>query len=83
MKSSEQKTVLMQVQFPDRSISKPAFEELGRRRAVSVNILRGRISQEGAFFELKVTGPARRVKEFIRLSDTWGASVGTSSAGVA
>jgi hypothetical protein len=73
----------MQVQFFDKNLAKSTLEELCRSRAVSVNILRGRISQEGASFELEVTGPAQKVKEFIRLSDTWGACVGTSSAGVA
>lgn len=82
MKSSQHKTVHMQVRFSNKNSVKPAFEELGRHRLVSVNILRGRISREGACFELAVTGPAQWVVEFIRLSDTWGASVETSSAGV-
>jgi hypothetical protein len=50
---------------------------------LSVNIFRGRIAPEDAFFELEVSGPAEKIKEFIRRGYTWGTSVGSSSMGVA
>jgi hypothetical protein len=83
MKSSQQKKVHIRVKFSDRGLAKAAFEDLGRSRALSVNILRGRITQKEAHFELAVTGPAQRINEFIRVSNHWEASVGISSMGVA
>jgi hypothetical protein len=73
----------MRVQFAEGGLAKPAFLELGRDPDLSVSIFRGRITQKDASFELEVTGPASKIKEFIRLSDTWGISVGASSVGVA
>lgn len=83
MTSSEQTTVLLRVQFPDRNLAGPALEDLGRDRSLSVSILRGRITRDDASFELKVTGPMRKIRAFAARSDTWGASVGTCSVDVA
>ena len=81
MKSTPHTTVLMRLQFLDRSLAEPALAHLGQ--TLSVDVLRGRITPEEASFELRVTGPERRIQEFIRQGDSWGASVGTSSASVA
>lgn len=78
MNSSQEMTVHMNVKFPDRSLARPLLENLGRDRALSVNILRGRITREEASFDLEVTGSKRRVDDLIRLSATWGASVGVA-----
>ena len=83
MRPTHRDTVLMRVQFSDRRLANPALEELGRDPELSVNILRGRITPQDASFELEVTGAASKIKEFIRLSDTWGLAVGASSMGVA
>ena len=83
MRSSHRDTVLMRVQFSDGSLAKPALQELGRDAELSVNIVRGRVTHKDASFELEVTGPASKIKEFIRLNDKWGTSVGASSTGVA
>lgn len=78
MNPARQKTAPMQVRFSTRTSAQAALEDWGRGKALSVNILRGRITQEDASFDIAVTGPARRIQDFIRRSDTRGASVGTS-----
>jgi len=77
MKPDRSKTVHVNVTFPDRSLARPVLEEIGRDRGLTVNILRGRITEEIATFELEVTGAARRVDDLIRLSATWGTTVGS------
>ena len=82
MRPNHRDTVLMRVQFPDEHLAKPALLELSRDPELSVNIVRGRITTQDASCELELRGPASKIKEFIRLSDTWGPSVGAFSMGV-
>ncbi len=70
MKSGQRKTVLVRVQFPDRSLAKLALLEFGRDPALLVNVLRGRITQKDASFELEVTGRERCIEKFLQQSDT-------------
>ena len=74
MGPTNRNAVLMRVKFSDGSLAKPALEELGRDPELSVNIFRGRITREEAAFELEISGPAPKIKEFFRLSDAWGAA---------
>jgi hypothetical protein len=71
------------MQFSDGKVGRSALAELGQERELSVTIFRGRVGPEDASFELEVSGPAEKIKEFIRRSDTWGTSLGTSSVGIA
>jgi hypothetical protein len=80
MRTNHQKTVRMRGQFSgSRRATNPALENLGRIQNLTVNILRGRFSQEKSDLELEVTGPLHRIKDFIRRSRTWAASVGNLS----
>ena len=83
MKSIQETTVHMRVKFSDRNLAHPVLEVFGRDRALTVNILRGRITQRDASFELEVTGNPRSVEGFVRLGATWGASVGALVVDVA
>lgn len=76
MNSNRHKTVLVRVQFSDRSEVQPTLAGFGRDPALSVNILRGRVTREDASFELEVTGRERCVEKFLRRSDTLGVRVG-------
>lgn len=80
MKPNHRDSVLMRACFSKGSLAMPALEALGRDPELSVHLFRGRIPREDSF-ELEVSGPAPKIKEFFRLSDTWGASVAGSSPG--
>lgn len=77
MRSIQDTTVHMRVKFSDRNLARPVLEGLGRERALTVNVLRGRITEKDATFELEVTGNPRSVESFVRSGATWGAPVGT------
>ena len=64
--------VLMRARFSDGSLAKRTLEEIGRDPELSVNIFRGRMTQEDASFELEVAGPAPKIKEVFRLSHEGG-----------
>ena len=83
MKSTQGTTVHMRIKFSDRNLAHPVLDSLGRHRVLMVNILRGRITQTDASFELAVTGTPRNVENLVRLSTTWGASVGALVVDVA
>ncbi len=83
MTTTRCKSVHMRVQFPERACAKPAFDDWGRDHTLSVQILRGRITQTEATFDIQVTGPSPRIKDFLRRGHAWGASLGPSSTGVA
>lgn len=82
MTSTERKTVLMRVLFSEGNLAKPALEHLSRDRALSMNILRGRITQEDASFDLEVSVPPKKIENFLRRTPRCGASVGSFSMGV-
>ncbi len=79
MRPNHRDSVLMRACFSRGSQAMPALEDLGRYPDLSVHLFRGRISRE-ASFELEVSGPASRIKEFFRRSDRWGAAVADSSS---
>lgn len=83
MKSIQETTVQLSVKFSDRNLARPALEGLGRDHALTVNILRGRITQKDASFELEVTGTPRNVENLVRLSATLGAAAGAWVVNVA
>jgi hypothetical protein len=83
MKPAREKKVQLSVNFADRNLARPLLEDLGRDRALSVNILRGRITHEEASFQIEVTGSTHRVDDLLRVSSKWGALVRTLSSGVA
>lgn len=79
--STEKPTVLhLEVQFPDRSLAKPVLREISENADLAVNILRGRVSEEGAWFDVEVSGDDRRIEELLRLSRKWGADVHAARA---
>ncbi len=81
MRSNPERTVHMNVTFSDRRLARPFLDGLGRGRALSMNILRGRITAAEASLELEVTGSARRIDHLVRQTATWGASVGPLTVG--
>lgn len=83
MKLERQKTALMRVRFSAGPSARAALEDWRHDWSLSLSILRGRITQDDASFEIAVTGPTRGIQDFMRRGDTWGASIGSSSMGVA
>ena len=68
MHSSQPKTVLVRVQFSDRSEVQPTLAGFDRDPALAVNILRGRITRKDASFDLELTGRERNIEKFLRRS---------------
>ena len=83
MEPTREMTVQVNVRFSDRSLARPVLEDLGRNRALVVNIVRGRITQEEASFDLEVTGSRPRIDDLLRRNARWGASIRMVPAGVA
>ena len=80
MRLNHRGPVLMRACFSNGSLTTSALEELSRDPELSVHLFRGRITRDDSF-ELEVSGPAPKIKEFFRLSDTRKASVAGSSMG--
>lgn len=83
MKPKDRKTVRMQVKFTDQNLARSFLEECRRDRTLSVNILRGRITENEASFRLEITGDARRIDDLVLEGAQWSAPAGALSAGVA
>jgi hypothetical protein len=75
MENGAQKSIHVALNFPDRALAKPAIERLSRGSTLSVNILRGRITEHEAWFELELAGRVDEVDELIRVSAKWGARI--------
>ena len=72
MGNERRKVVHLEVYFADRSLSKPAILELSRDSSISVNILRGRLTETSAWFELELSGSPSRVDAVVRQGRNWG-----------
>jgi len=83
MRPSHRDTILVRMHFCDGNVARSALAELGRDRELSVTVFQGRNGPKAASIELEVSGPAVKIKEFVRRSDTEGSSFGTSSIGIA
>jgi len=75
-----EKTVQVRLNFPDRHLVRPVLEGFRSAPAVGVKILRGRMTQKKAYFELEIFGAARRIDEFLKWSARRGASIRARSA---
>jgi hypothetical protein len=83
MESLDQETIRVRVSFSGTRLEGPGFEELSRGQAPLVNILKARITLDGASFELTVTGQRSRIEEFFSQISRWGGSVSAFSLGTA
>lgn len=83
MKMSRKESARMRVRFSDQSLARSLLEAWRLDRTLSINILRGRITELDASFELELTGDAQRIEEFVRQSAQWNALKGAVPAEVA
>jgi hypothetical protein len=60
------KTARFELAFGDRSAAQTALRKLSQDSRVELVIRRGRITPQGAWFELEVTGSARRIDGVLR-----------------
>jgi hypothetical protein len=65
------KEVTLTVFFDDRRISTMVLHEMFRTRAVTVEILRGRLSARTSWFELKLRGETRAVECIVEYCSPW------------
>jgi hypothetical protein len=63
--------VRLTVVFGDRRNSLHVLDRIFRSEGVAVELLRGRLSEEGAWFDLKVRGAARVVERVVDYSRAW------------
>lgn len=83
MKTSRKESARMRVRFLDQSLARLVLEAWRLDRTLSVNILRGRITEHDASFELELTGDAQRIEEFVRQNAQWNTLMGAVPAEVA
>jgi hypothetical protein len=57
--------------FDDRRISMLVLDRIFRSDDVAVELLRGRLSEESVWFDLKVRGAARGVERVVEFSRPW------------
>jgi hypothetical protein len=58
--------VHLEVSFSDRALAGLVLQELSKIPDIVLNVLRGRITVERAWFRLEVAGLARKVRDVIR-----------------
>ena len=68
------KAVRLEVQLPRRDT---ALNEYGRLYHVDLNVLRGRVTENRAWYLLDITGAARKVEALLRLFRERGLSIRT------
>jgi hypothetical protein len=78
----KKKTVQLRMKFPDQSSARSFLEDCRCDPSLSVNILRGRMTENEASFLLEVTGDMRRIDDLILESALWSAPAGRLAAGV-
>lgn len=66
-----QKEVTLTLFFEDRRVSTMVLHEMFRTGAVNVEILRGRLSAQFSWFELRLRGEARAVECVVEYSSPW------------
>lgn len=69
-----EKTQILKVEIPDRALAQSILQRWSDGSGVSLRILRGRISQEEARFELEIRGSSADVARIVRQSVPWTAS---------
>jgi hypothetical protein len=62
----------MQVRFREKARVVQRLENLCRQLALSVNLLKGRVTPEEASFEFQVAGAASNIRRFVRKTQTCG-----------
>jgi hypothetical protein len=80
MKPIREKTVQVSLNFPDWNLARFVIEKLGGARALNVTLLRARLTQREALFQLEIIGAARRIDEVLKWSARRGASIRARSA---
>lgn len=65
------KEVTLTLVFKSRRVSSTVLDRLFRTKAVSVEILRGRLSARTSWFELRLEGEAPAVERTIECFNTW------------
>jgi hypothetical protein len=74
MRTTEEMTVTLNLEIPNRSLASSVLERWARQTEVSLKILRGRVTSETACFSLEIRGTAREVSRIVRQSAPWDAA---------
>lgn len=83
MEQDRRDSLRIEVSFPDRALAKPILREISENRDLSVNILRGRMTENDAWFEVEIRGKPAKLQELLRLTEIWGVAVQRAEADVA
>ena len=69
-----EKTSILNVEIPDRTLAQTLLEKWSEQAGVTLSILRGRVTPEEARYQLEIRGPAANVARVVRQSASWDAS---------
>jgi hypothetical protein len=64
-------TAVLKVEIPDRTLARALVEQWAAHPGIALTILRGRVTSDGASYELEVQGTAVQVARMIRQSAPW------------
>ena len=70
-----QKTLRFKMSFPQRVLGDPVMHRLSRKAGVVPNILRGRITDKGAWLEVELVGSGKQINKALKLLEGEGVSV--------
>jgi hypothetical protein len=71
MRPEPERTAVLMVEIPNRTIAMTLLDQWAGRPGVSLNILQGRVTAEQACYELEVQGGAAEVARIVRQSAPW------------
>ena len=70
-----QKTLRFKMSFPKRVLGDPVMHRLARKAGVIPSILRGRITNKGAWLEVELVGSGKQLNKALKLLESEGVSV--------
>ena len=64
-------TAILKVEIPDRTLARTLLEQWAVHPGIALTILRGRVTSDGASYQLEVQGTAAQVARMVRQSAPW------------
>jgi ABC-type methionine transport system ATPase subunit len=70
-----QKSARYKMTFPQKIVGEPIMTKLSHDFGVSYNMMRGRITEKGAWLEIELIGSAKNIDRAIKYLDERGVSI--------